>query len=428
MNAVAKIEPRRSVIATLADSYGMEAAAFEATLRGTVFPASGTREEFAAFALIAKEYRLNPLLREIYAFPKKGGGIVPIVGIDGWLNLINTHAQYDGMETDYVDDEKGNLVAVTCKIYRKDRKHPTIVTEYLDECIRSTEPWRMKRRMLRHKAAMQCARYAFGFSGIYDEDEAHDIAITRDVSAPPPPPAAIAAPPAPPPAKPEIEDATIISETVTAGPSPAEAQAADASPVPPPVEGASAAEPDEVGINPDDELANLIDKLAHAQDEATVEEWYAETDIEAALGEFTGYVEKARAIKAQQISRVQAIAERAAKAAEPAAPPPPASTGLADDEEVAAPPPLPAMDDKCFDMEGWRDIAAKQPYIGYADLLAGHAKTVGDAKLIETFWADSKAKRTELITEADERLALLKRLNGVIDEINIANGRAAHGA
>lgn len=212
------------------------------------------------------------------------------------------------------------------------------------------------------------------------------------------------------PAKPEVEDATIISETVTAGPSPAEAQAA------------------EVGINPDDELANLIDKLAHAQDEATVEEWYAETDIEAALGEFTGYVEKARAIKAQQISRVQAIAERAAKAAEPVAPPPPASTGLADDEEAAAPPPPPAVEDKGFDLQGWRDIAAKQPYIDYADLLARHAKKVGDAKLIETFWADSKAKRTELITEADERLALLKRLNGVIDEINIANGRAAHGA
>ena len=29
--------------------------------------------------------------------------------------------------------------------------------------------------MLRHKALIQCARIAFGFSGIYDEDEAHRI-------------------------------------------------------------------------------------------------------------------------------------------------------------------------------------------------------------------------------------------------------------
>ncbi|MCL6229905.1 recombinase RecT [Bartonella bilalgolemii] len=29
--------------------------------------------------------------------------------------------------------------------------------------------------MLRHKAVIQCARYAFGFSGIYDEDEAERI-------------------------------------------------------------------------------------------------------------------------------------------------------------------------------------------------------------------------------------------------------------
>jgi hypothetical protein len=32
----------------------------------------------------------------------------------------------------------------------------------------------MENRMLRHKALMQCARYAFGFSGITDEDEAAD--------------------------------------------------------------------------------------------------------------------------------------------------------------------------------------------------------------------------------------------------------------
>lgn len=260
--------------------------------------------------------------------------------------------------------------------------------------------------------------------GAYTDDELADLQDAsranraRDVSPPPPPPALTMAEP----------ETTIISETVTAGPSPAEAQAADASEKAPPAADASAAEPDEVGINPDDELANLIDKLAHAQDEATVEEWYAETDIEAALGEFTGYVEKARAIKLQQISRVQAIAERAAKAAEPVAPPPPASTGLADDEEAAAPPPPPAVKDKGFDLEGWRDTPSKHSYVGYSKLLADYAKKVGEAKLIETYWAESKTLRTKLLTEADERLALLKQLNGVIDEINIANGRAANGA
>ncbi len=39
-------------------------------------------------------------------------------------------------------------------------------------CKRNTEPWKMEHRMLRHKAVMQCARIAFGFSGIHDEDDA----------------------------------------------------------------------------------------------------------------------------------------------------------------------------------------------------------------------------------------------------------------
>jgi hypothetical protein len=45
------------------------------------------------------------------------------------------------------------------------------VTEFLAECKRGTEPWKnMPRRMLRHKALIQCARVAFGFA-LYDDDE-----------------------------------------------------------------------------------------------------------------------------------------------------------------------------------------------------------------------------------------------------------------
>ena len=57
-------------------------------------------------------------------------------------------------------------------MYRKDRDHATTCTEYLAECSRNTEPWKKwPARMLRHKAAIQTARYAFGFSGIVEPDE-----------------------------------------------------------------------------------------------------------------------------------------------------------------------------------------------------------------------------------------------------------------
>lgn len=189
MNAITTMEPKRSVLVDMSKRYGMEPAAFEATLRATVVPEKASREQFAAFLLVAKEYGLNPITKEIYAFPTKGGGIQPIVGIDGWMNLINSQPQCDGLEFDDQFDTKGELSAITCRIYRKDRSRPTSVTEYMLECKRPTEPWqKWPARMLRHKAAIQCARYAFGFAGIIDPEEAErspDV-ITNAVVAPPP--------------------------------------------------------------------------------------------------------------------------------------------------------------------------------------------------------------------------------------------------
>lgn len=192
-NEVAVLQQQpRSVTVDMATRYGMEPAAFEHTMRATVFPSNGSREQFAAFLLVAKVYNLNPLTKEIYAFPAKGGGIVPVVSIDGWMNLINSHAQFDGMEFD-VERKDEKLAAMTCTIWRKDRSRPTKITEYMEECKRPTDPWKMEHRMLRHKAAIQCARYAFGFAGIYDEDEAEKIAASaisgqQRVLPPPPPP------------------------------------------------------------------------------------------------------------------------------------------------------------------------------------------------------------------------------------------------
>lgn len=170
-------DQRRSVLLEMAARYGMEPAAFEQTLRATVVPQNCTREQFASFLLVAREYDLNPVLKQIYAMPTRNGGIQPIVGVDGWANIINAHPAFDGMEFEDHLDEGGELTAITCRIYRKDRAHPVSVTEYMAECRRGTEPWKQwPRRMLRHKAMIQAARYGFGFAGIVDPDEAERIA------------------------------------------------------------------------------------------------------------------------------------------------------------------------------------------------------------------------------------------------------------
>lgn len=141
----------------------------------TVMPSNVqvSNEQFVSFMAVANEYKLNPLVKEIYAFPAKGGGIQPIVSIDGWLRIINSHQEFNGMTFKDVLDDKGNLVAVTCSIYKKGIEHPVQVTEYMSECKRNTDPWKQwPARMLRHKAAIQGGRYAFGISGIIDPDEA----------------------------------------------------------------------------------------------------------------------------------------------------------------------------------------------------------------------------------------------------------------
>ena len=179
---IATVRPR-SVTMDMADRFGMEPAAFEATLRATVVPANCSREQFAAFLLVAKVHGLNPITKEIFAFPANGG-IQPIVSIDGWMKLMNQHPAMNGLT--FEDHfEEGKLIAVTARVHRKDRDHPTEVTEYMAECCRETPTWKKwPARMLRHKATIQAARYAFGFAGIMEPDEFERMDAAQNVTPP----------------------------------------------------------------------------------------------------------------------------------------------------------------------------------------------------------------------------------------------------
>ncbi len=177
MNAIAEYIPARQSVPLMqrfGDRYGVDPGKMMATLKATCFNVRGgevTNEQLMALLVVADQYRLNPFTKEIFAFPDKGG-IVPVVSVDGWARIINEHPQMDGMDFDGPDDG----ASLTCSIHRKDRTHPTKITEYMAEVRRDTQPWKSHpRRMLRHKTVIQCARLAFGFAGIYDEDEAERI-------------------------------------------------------------------------------------------------------------------------------------------------------------------------------------------------------------------------------------------------------------
>jgi len=170
----------RSPLYALSERFQVDPNKITKILRGTVIKPDrngkeATDEEVAAFCIVARQYDLNPFTREIHAFASNGT-IVPIVGIDGWVRIVNRDERFDGCEFEDVPDEKGLPVAITCRMHVKGRAHPVCVTERLMECRRNTPPWNtMPWRMLRHKAYMQAARLAFGLAGLYDEDEAADI-------------------------------------------------------------------------------------------------------------------------------------------------------------------------------------------------------------------------------------------------------------
>jgi hypothetical protein len=311
MNVPAKIE-KPMLLEFMADKYGLKPQEFANTVRATCGMPKASAEEFAAFMMVCKEYDLNPILREVYAFPKQGGGIVPIVGIDGWLNLINKQPMCDGFEFDVHHSDSGELIAMTCRMYRKDRAHPVEVTEYLSECIRQTAPWKMAHRMLRHKVLMQAGRYAFGFSGIYDDDDARAIAAAEAVDitppqrpTPPKPPAkslsqpiqpakglgveppvssvqtmprpqthAGLTPPTPP--KPPLKRAKDL---------PPEAAPPYAEPEPenPAIYDPETGEVNDVDLTPVELLASLEEMLATAKNEVEVEEIWDGHDVEARL-------------------------------------------------------------------------------------------------------------------------------------------------
>lgn len=150
-----------------------------ATLKATVCK-NMTDEQVMAYTVVANEYNLNPFIREIYAFPGKGGDVVPVVSVDGWVKIINQHPAMDGVEFEWAYDKDDKLHSCTSIIWRKDRSRPVKVTEYLSECRRNTEPWKMEHRMLRHKALKEGGRVAFGFSGIFDEDEAYFAVVESE--------------------------------------------------------------------------------------------------------------------------------------------------------------------------------------------------------------------------------------------------------
>lgn len=183
---LATIGKSAGLIARMAGKYGVDPDKMLETLKQTAFrqrpPKGGgdaksvTNEQMLMLLTIAERYDLDPFTRQLYAFPSDGG-ISPIVPVDGWIAMINRHPQLESIEFEIADSAcEPDDYWTACTIVRKDRSKPVTVREWMKECYRDTDPWNSHpKRMLRHKALIQCARIAFGYSGIFDPDEGERI-------------------------------------------------------------------------------------------------------------------------------------------------------------------------------------------------------------------------------------------------------------
>lgn len=118
------------------------------------------RELFTGMVLVGK-YGLDPFAREIYVTRGKDGLMI-VIGIDGWIKVLDRTEGYDGFEQDLHWSDDGKLLEyVETRIFSTKRSRPTVYRGYAQEYGRlggfmlGKIPWHMLRLFsLRHAARL----------------------------------------------------------------------------------------------------------------------------------------------------------------------------------------------------------------------------------------------------------------------------------
>lgn len=158
-----------------------------------------------SFLLTCKNLHLNPLLKQIYGFESKGK-VVTVISIEGWNEIANRHAQFDGFDYEFPAPQERQLtynkttfdggyrkvtpVTVTrkvseyiiCKVYRKDRSHPISVTTFYDEASTGSEPWAtMPMQMLQNRALVNAIKKAFNVNAYAEDDRSYMMPTYQEI-------------------------------------------------------------------------------------------------------------------------------------------------------------------------------------------------------------------------------------------------------
>ncbi|KKM85203.1 hypothetical protein LCGC14_1291370 [marine sediment metagenome] len=145
-------------------------------------------ELFLGASMIGR-YLLDPITKEVYLGRAKDGRLMIIVGIDGFIKILDRTDHYDGFEQTYEFDEKtGQMVWCETTIYSTKRSHPTVYKGFASEYAQLAGfmykkiPWHMLRLFsLRH-----ATRLFTPMGAVVTEDEAERMGrASSDQQTPP---------------------------------------------------------------------------------------------------------------------------------------------------------------------------------------------------------------------------------------------------
>ena len=188
-----------SIMLRLAQKFGVNSNDLYRTLANTCFKVkegeayrTPSQEELISLLLIAEKVGLNPFMGEIYAFPNNGG-IVPIVGINGWRTIAACKPEYAGVRFEFSPElslvdgiEAPRFVSCFVKVRRPDGfVFESQGTVFFKEKYQSRSPaWKSQPcQMLMNKAQIQALKNAFpSCGGLYDEDDGRSIAFANDMA------------------------------------------------------------------------------------------------------------------------------------------------------------------------------------------------------------------------------------------------------
>jgi phage recombination protein Bet len=169
-----KILPFKALTESMADRFEVAPKELLDTVRAVCFKGAASDAQLMMLLSFAKNYDLNPLAKECYAFVKEGRMSIG-VQVDGWSKIANRQDNYDGQEIEYENDKDGKVVSITSRTYVKGRAKPTVYRAMMSEWNRKTDVWAsMPTHQLYVKARNQGVRFAFGIPA-YDPDDMERI-------------------------------------------------------------------------------------------------------------------------------------------------------------------------------------------------------------------------------------------------------------